>query len=211
MRYVQRGAEPPELTEFKAAANADWTPRYRDFDKKSAVAMKIAREQGFLCGYCGSRVGERAFDCHIEHVDAQSVNPARELDYANMLASCQGSDTKPPVPEHCGAKRGNEPLPVTPFLPDCGAYFSYGSDGRIEPAPDVSRRSDAERTIRLLGLDVRRLTAARAAAIEGALDGLDGLSVDAWRAEAAAYDLRDPDGRLTPFCFALQQVLLRYA
>ena len=30
MRHVQRGPEPPDLTAFKAAANADWTPRYRE-------------------------------------------------------------------------------------------------------------------------------------------------------------------------------------
>lgn len=212
MRYVQRGPEPSELTEYKAFANAEWTPRYRDFDKKAIVAIKLAREQGDLCGYCGSRIGEpKKGDCHIEHVEAQSVNPARELDHTNMLASCQGNDAKPPVPEHCGAARGNEPLPVTPFMPDCGMYFSFGSDGSIKAAPDPARQKAAGDTIRILRLNIKRLNAARAAAIEGALDGLDGLSANQWRAEAARYDVPDPDGRLAPYCFAIRQVLLSYA
>jgi len=211
MRYVQRGPEPSELTEYKVFANAEWTPTYREFDKKAAVAAKLAREQGDLCGYCGSRIGERKGDCHIEHVEAQSVNPARALDHTNMLASCQGSDAEPPVPKHCGAARGNERLPVTPFMPDCGMYFSYGSDGGIKAAPDPARQQAAADAIRLLRLDIRRLNAARAAAIEGALDGLDGLSADEWRAEATRYDELDPDGRLAPYCFAIQQVLLSYA
>jgi uncharacterized protein (TIGR02646 family) len=211
MRYVQRGPEPAELTEFKAAANADWTPRYRDFDKKAVVAAKLAREQGDLCGYCGSRIGERSGDCHIEHVEAQSTNPARELDHTNMLASCQGSDARPPVPQHCGAARGNERLPVTPFMQDCAAYFSYSSDGRVDAVADPARKQAAEGTIRILRLDVKRLKEARSAAIDGALDGLVTLTADEWRAEAASYELPNPNGRLAPFCFAIRQVLLGYA
>jgi uncharacterized protein (TIGR02646 family) len=213
MRYVQRGPEPPELTEFKTAASADWTPRYKLLtrNEKDPIRAALVREQGHLCGYCGGRVGIRDGDCHIEHVEAQSTNPARALDYANMLASCQGSDAAPPVPKHCGAARGNESLPVTPFMPDCATYFAYGSDGRIEAGADPDRREAAEETIRALCLGVSRLKAARAAAIDGALAGLEDLSAEEWRAEAARYDQPDIDGRLTPFCFAIQHVLLSYA
>jgi hypothetical protein len=50
-----------------------------------------------------------------------------------MLASCQGSDATPPVPAHCGARRGNKPLPVTPFMPDCGDYDVPDAEGRLSP------------------------------------------------------------------------------
>ncbi|MEP7125976.1 MAG: retron system putative HNH endonuclease [Byssovorax sp.] len=210
MRPVQRGPEPPDLTAFKAAANAEWTPRYRDLDKRP-VRAALAREQGYLCGYCGSRIGQREGDCHIEHVEAQSTTPSRELDYTNMLASCQGSEAKPQVPEHCGQARGNAPLPVTPFLADCGEYFSYGSDGSIGATSDPAKNEAADRTLRILRLGVDRLKSARAAAIEGAIEGLDGLSSDEWRVEAGMYDVPDRDGRLAPFCFAIQQVLSAYA
>jgi uncharacterized protein (TIGR02646 family) len=210
MRHVQRGREPTDLTAFKAAANADWTPRYRDLDKKP-IRAALAREQGFLCGYCGSRIGQREGDCHIEHVEAQSKNASRELDYTNMLGSCQGSDATPQVPEHCGQARGNVPLPVTPFMPDCGAYFSYGSDGSIDATSDPARKEAAVQTIRILRLGVDRLKSARAAAIEGAIEGLDGLSADEWRIEAGTYDVPDRDGQLAPFCFAIQHVLSSYA
>jgi uncharacterized protein (TIGR02646 family) len=217
MRYVQRGPEPPELTAYKACANADWTPTYRDFDQKPAVVLTLAREQGDLCGYCGSRIGLRDArgawkkDCHIEHVDAQHPHAHRQLDHTNMLASCQGSDAAPPVPAHCGAKRGNTPLLVTPFMPDCGAYFFYGSDGGIGAVADPVRERAAEVTIRLLRLDIKRLKEARKAAIDAAIEGLDALSPDELRAEAATYDVPDTDGRLSPYCFAIQQVLLRIA
>ncbi|XXY47411.1 retron system putative HNH endonuclease [Sorangium sp. So ce269] len=207
---MQRGPEPPELMAFKAAANADWTPRYRDLDKKP-IRAALAREQGYLCGYCESRVGERDGDCHIEHVEPQSVNPARALDYTNMLASCQGSDAQPPVPTHCGGARGNEHLAVTPFMEDCGAFFIYGSDGRIEAASEPAKHEVAKQTIRVLCLDIGRLKAARRAAIEGALEGLEDLSAEAWRTEAALYDQPGADDRLAPFCSAIQHVLLSFA
>jgi uncharacterized protein (TIGR02646 family) len=210
MRHVQRGPEPPELTAFKAEANENWKPRYDDLDKKP-IRTALAREQGYLCGYCGSRIGVRDKDCHIEHVEAQSNNIDRRLDYANMLASCMGHDEHSRVPEHCGAARGNVVLRVTPFMPDCGTYFVYGSDGRIEAAPAPGKSEDAEHTIRTLRLDVARLKAARRAAIEGALEGLEELSEDEWRAEATHYDHPGDDGRLVPFCFAIQHVLRSYA
>ena len=136
MRHVQRGPEPPDLTAFKAAANADWTPRYRDLDKKP-VRAALAREQGFLCGYCGSRIGQREGDCHIEHVEAQSKNASRELDYANMLGSCQGSDATPQVPEHCGQARGNVPLPVTPFMPGSTITIRWLLKYSLSPSIDA--------------------------------------------------------------------------
>jgi len=96
-------------------------------------------------------------------------------------------------------------------MPDCGAYFSYGIDGRIEAVQDPVRKKAAEDTIRILRLDIKRLKDARAKAIEGALDGLDSLSADQWRAEASTYGVPDPDGHLAPYCFAIREVLLSYA
>lgn len=95
-----------------------------------------------------------------------------------MLGSCQGTDATPQVPAHCGQARGNVLLPVTPFMPDCGAYFSYGSDGSIDATSDPATKEAAGQTIRILRLGVDRLKSARAAAIEGAIEGLDGLSAD---------------------------------
>lgn len=210
MRYINKGAEPPELVEFKAAANENWTPTYGDLDKKP-IRAALAREQAYLCCYCGSRVGERQGDCHIEHLVPQSIDRSLELDYRNMLACCMASDKDPPVPAHCGGARGNKPVSVSPLSPDCAAYFTFGSDGRIEPTKEPAKHDAAEETIKNLCLDIRRLKAARSAAIDGALQGLDALSGDELRAEARTYDVPDPDGRLAPFCFAIQQVLLQYA
>jgi hypothetical protein len=41
--------------------------------------------------------------------------------------------------------------------------------------------------------------------------GLDDLPSASWRAEALRYDAPGSDGRLVPFCFAIQHVLSSYA
>ena len=102
-------------------------------------------------------------------------------------------------------------MPVTPYQPDCAAYFVFYDDGSIHASSDPAMHGPAEETIRNLALHIPKLKAARAAAIEAVLDGLDALSPAEWRAEAARYDVPDGDGRLEPFCFAIVQVLRRNA
>lgn len=179
-----------------------------------AVHAALAREQGYLCGYCGTRVGEKDGDCHIEHFVPQSEPDGKgkslALDFGNMLASCQGRDEPPAVPAHCGQARGTKKVPVSPFSPDCAAYFIFGSDGRIEPSRETAKEEAARTTIKNLQLDVLRLKAARKAAIDAAIDILLAEPNGDWRAEAARYDIPQA-GRLAPFCFAIQEVLLSYA
>lgn len=217
MRYIQRGDEPIELTQFKAAANSDWTPTYAKLTRieKEAIHKQMAREQGYLCGYCGIRIRDVEGDCHIEHVEAQSKKSERALDYSNMLGSCMGREVKGEtrrVPEHCGESRGNRELRVTPFMQDCGEYFVFGSDGRIDATTDPAKHEAASDTIEKLQLDVKRLRQARAAAIDAALEGLDEVSAEEMKVEAERYDMPSPvDGKLAPFSFAIRQVLLSYA
>ncbi len=106
MRWIQKQPEPAALAEYKAAANSDWKPTYSGLDK-GPIRRALILEQGHLCCYCGGPIGERLDDCHIEHFVAQSTtDEALRLEYTNMLASCQGTDGRTRVPEHCGQARG---------------------------------------------------------------------------------------------------------
>ncbi|HSN98916.1 MAG TPA: retron system putative HNH endonuclease [Candidatus Nanopelagicales bacterium] len=217
MRAIHKtqGHEPPELAEFKAAANEDWTPTYGKLTsvEKDVIRKALLAEQGFLCCYCGSRIGETKDDCHIEHLLTQKDRKDLALDYGNMLGSCQPAPrpgAPRPVPEQCGHKRGTAKLEVTPLQPDCEAFFAYRSSGEILPADDTDRAGPAERTIKALALHVDKLRAARAAAIGAALDGLEGLSDEEALRALAMYESPDATGRLFPFCFAISAVLRQY-
>lgn len=217
MRYIQKtpGHEPSELTDFKAAANEDWTPTYDKLTslEKEAIRRALLLEQGYICCYCGSRIGEVKADCHVEHLLTQKARPDLALDFANMLGSCQPAPTPGmprPVPEHCGHKRGTTTLDVTPLMPDCESYFEFRSSGEILAVNDEARRGPAERTIKALGLHVDKLRAARAAAIAAALEGLEDLTAEEAPRILAMYQEAGADGRLTPYCFAIAAVLRLY-
>lgn len=55
---------------------------------KNVVKESLIEEQLGLCCYCGISVD--AENVHIEHFMPQIDYPARQLDYHNLHASCQG-------------------------------------------------------------------------------------------------------------------------
>lgn len=210
MRHIAKTTEPEALAAHKAAANEDWRPTYDNLDK-APVRDALTREQGFLCCYCGARVGVKKDDCHIEHLVPQSVDPARALDYRNILASCQGRDIKPPPhPKHCGHKRGTNLLEVTPLQTDCATYFVFSSSGELRESPEPGKSAPAQRTIQALGLGIEKLRAARAAAITEAIASLDVLPEETHQAYLQSFDVPDAKGHLAEFSFAIQAVLRAY-
>lgn len=206
MRWIPKSPEPDALLEHKAASNDDWTATYDNLDKKP-VRSALVYEQGFLCGYCGARVGAYPEDCHIEHLTPQSKDVDLRLEWPNMLASCQGHDERARVPEHCGHARGDKHVPVTPRQPDCGSRFRFGSDGTIHPTgEDETRRREVADTIAALRLEAPRLIAARRAAISAETEDLE-EAAEVTRERVAQLSVPDAKGRLSPFYFAVQGAL----
>lgn len=85
MLQIKKQKEPVELVRFRATPNA----RYDGMDAgcKSALKKALLREQGFVCAYCMSRIGEE--NCTVEHWMPQSLDPKLDLDFGNMLAVCR--------------------------------------------------------------------------------------------------------------------------
>ena len=130
-----------------------------------------------LCAYC--EIGLTAQHIQVEHVIPQSRGKANALDAANMTACCLGGTKSSldseqylrPVPENrsCGEAKGDKKIPdcldprVLPALP---ALTRVDFRGRIEADAEACASCGiaADRvneTIAMLGLNVKRLRAAR--------------------------------------------------
>ena len=166
MRPIAKGSEPKSFTAWKSEnASASVTIRYVDLQRpqKDDVRSALCVEQGFVCCYCETRIRDssetaKSDAVHIEHLRPQSADRARDLDFSNMLASCNAD----PINAHCGQFRRDHELPVDPTMSDCRRHLRFRSSGIVEGATP-----DGTRTITLLKLDATSLTRRRSAAIAG--------------------------------------------
>ena len=167
-------------------------PRFLSHDGGTAyreLRDALVEAQHGLCGYCEVNLLEN--DRQIEHFVPQSAGDEgqkKAVDHSNMIACCWGGDqvnlfgpdTINPDPERyirptgdsrsCGAAKGNttDPWLIDPrTLPPSPSPFKVQIDGSM--VSDSSACADlgipvpqVERTIQILGLNVRRLKANRA-------------------------------------------------
>lgn len=194
MKRIEKGEEPNLFTEWKAKANADWQPTYDllSDETKTAVKKALMEEQGYICCYCERRLTDD--DSHIEHFRPQSDQDCDDLDFSNMLCSCQ-DQTKKGEPRHCGVLKDNWfdlDLLVSPFDPICEYLFTYTADGGIGSADSDA----ATTTISKLGLDISKLFALRKGTIAPFLD--PDLSDEDFLTFVTGY-LKALDNRFSPF------------
>jgi len=204
MKYIQKGSEPVQLTEWKALESEDWKPEYRSMGNqlKNGVKNALMQEQGYLCCYCERRL--RLDDSHIEHFIPQSNEAIDPLDYSNMLCSCQNR-VKKGEPRHCGNLKGDwfdAALLVSPLDPDCENKFLFLADGRIKPLEPGDPA--AKTTIEKLGLGIPKLNDLRQKAIEPFID--DVLTEQEFQTFVTAYLQPDPDGVLGEFYMTIKSL-----
>ena len=92
--------------------------------------------------------------------------PERQLDYDNLLCSCQ-LELEKGEPRHCGNSKGSwfqENNFVSPLNPDCEKKFKYTFDGYIEPVDENDEPTIT--TIEKLRLGIDKLNKLREKAIE---------------------------------------------
>jgi|GEM_PF-316295 len=128
MRTIIKGTEPPDLTVWKGR-----NPHKKYKDLVGTEEGKIIRatirdyslkEQFYLCAYCCQRI-EDIDACHNEHVEAQSQNPRRTLDFSNIVASCNTYN-------QCGDAHKSQHLPLTPLMAECEIELRFKISGRVE-------------------------------------------------------------------------------
>ncbi len=205
MKYIRKTNEPEVLANFKAQANEDWQPSYellRGKDKQQFHHHLIS-EQGHICCYCGERIVSS--DSHIEHFQPQTDYPHLELDYFNLLASCQ-QKIQPKEPRHCGMGKGDwfhSELLVSPLIADCEDFFEYAADGQILPSRELEKVAVATETIERLSLNINKLKALRTGLIDSIYNDSElelPLSADEIDKLIHYYSRTDEDGKYQPYC-----------
>jgi uncharacterized protein (TIGR02646 family) len=197
MKWIRKQKEPEAFTDWKALANEGWQPTYDILsgDPKEAVKTALMKEQGYICCYCERRLTD--IDSHIEHFQPQSDPTVDPLDFSNMLCSCQ-DQLKKGEPRHCGVLKDDwfdNRMLISPLTPDCETRFAYTGRGRIKPAQETDEA--AIETIARLGLDIPKLNAMRANAIEPFLD--DDISQEEMQQFVAGYLRKDENGQYGEF------------
>lgn len=165
MRSIaKQGNVPAQLVAANAVppqTSAEATTRWKSFKYKSAVQANLLTEQYFLCCYSEVRPDLLGLGFHIEHVRPKRYYPSLTFDYKNLAASALHSDDLQNIAVtevfggHAKQSEYDPALFVSCHDADSAKYFSYLSDGRIEPAGglDAGDIGKATYTIQTLNLN----------------------------------------------------------
>jgi uncharacterized protein (TIGR02646 family) len=172
MKRIKKESEPPELTEWKIndkmcqRNQPNWARLPAEI--KSKLRTALLNEQGHICCYCERRIVAGEF--HTEHLKPKNQYPQLQLEYDNLLCSCQ-SEIQQREPRHCGNSKGSWYMDdefISPLDLECEQKFKYTYDGQI--IPTTSNDIAAKKTIEKLKLDIDKLNEMRRNAILPFLD-----------------------------------------
>ncbi|MDR2704201.1 MAG: TIGR02646 family protein [Planctomycetaceae bacterium] len=162
MKQITKKTEPNEFIQWKKSF-PDIVPGWDEFDTKpikQVVKKSLLEEQGYICCFCETEVdGDHG---HIAHLKDQQSHPCDVLNYNNMLYSCPENERG--IPQTCGHRQKNFNVPISPLDVDCEERFIYIANGKMFPKNDND--NDANETIRILNLNTKHLSDARAKVIQ---------------------------------------------
>ena len=207
MRYIHKSGAPVSFEKYKLQKGASYLDLGNNAPLvKDELRTTLMHEQGYICGYCGSRIDAK--NSVIEHIKSRSKYPDLQLDYMNMICSCNGGQKmrskNPQYPLHCDAHKGNQDIPVSPIDLRCGDLFVYDDDGGIHDNNSI----DANITIEILKLDNEKLINRRKAAIY-AYKYLSDEDTD-WSVELQYVQNYQVSGKYSEFCFVLEYYIRNY-
>ena len=212
MKYIEKGSEPPFFSEWKMndkmcqRGRPNW--KRLNSEIKRDLRNSLIREQGSVCCYCGTRIS--LDDSHIDHFrpKKRSKYPKLQLEYNNLLCSCQ-LELQKMEPRHCGNAKGSwfdEELTISPLDSTCESRFEFLEDGRIRPSDNND--DGAKETIAHLALDISKLNELRKSSIAAMLENIDVLEEETIQELIDIYSQRNPtDEQYSPFCFVIINVL----
>ncbi|MCD6321455.1 MAG: TIGR02646 family protein [Clostridiales bacterium] len=155
MRHILHNTEPASFYRWRQQnPNANWNNFLRPHSQHLAVYTELRKtlidQQKKMCCYCEVALKEDT-DAHVEHLQDQDNYPKETFNFNNLLASCRHNDC-------CGHKKGNSYFTemVSPLDNNCESRFTYTGNGKIIPFNELDIH--AQKTIRLLGLNCKRLS-----------------------------------------------------
>lgn len=216
MQYIEKGPEPLSLKKYKE------TPGVCFVDLKKEVKLEVKesllREQGYICCYCGKRI-ELDESTIVEHLLCREQYPDRDLEYGNLLASCDGGQgercgqreqQRKKIPIHCDQKKGNASIEISPLCPNCEDRFMYDEEGSIYGGSNT-----AQQVIDKLGLNCATVKNFRKHAIKAYAIYLDYPELtkaypDFWQKRLEYNSTRDSEGKFPDYCFAARYYIKKY-
>lgn len=168
MRRIKKNEPPDWFIAWKKQFEKDNSRKanYKnDFpgDKKRKLREHLIKEQGYICCYCMRRI--QINNSHLEHFLPKDAFPDKDMDYGNMLASCEGEIIGE---DHCGHRKNNyyDNNMIIPTDTAIERMFYYTIKGEIFPNGKNQMRKTAKDMIREFGLNSFYLNRNRRLAIE---------------------------------------------
>lgn len=201
MKQIKKNQVPQQFADWMTIDKMSHRPNWNRVPAqvRRVIHDALIDEQGFVCCYCESRI--RRGNSHVEHFRPKKRFPDGQLDYSNLHCSCL-REQSPGEPDHCGHRKGDwfdENLLVSPLQDGCEKRFMFTANGEIFPRSGDDEAARA--TIERLGLDLPKLNALRAAAVDAIRD----LSTT----EIEAVLVRGLDGSFPEYFTTIEDVLLR--
>jgi uncharacterized protein (TIGR02646 family) len=127
MRKINKNAEPISLTDFKINNPSLKYSNLSQGNDQVRIDIRVAnlKEQFYLCGYCCNKINET--NSHNEHIIPQNsvLGSTLTLDFENnIIASCNSV-------VHCGHKKGNNTIDLTPLMSECESEIVYQLNGKM--------------------------------------------------------------------------------
>lgn len=207
MKYIQKRFCPSGLARYKRCTGSSFLKMQSEaLEAKNELREQLLTEQGYICGYCGSQIDEK--HSVIEHLKCRAKYPKLQLEYENMICSCNGGKDhrglNPQYPLYCDASKGSQDIPVSPLDECCSSVFIYDDMGNIHNNDSLN----AEITIDILQLNNTKLKNRRRRAIDS-YRYLSDDDID-WEEELQALSNYNNAGKYGEFCFVLEQYIKNY-
>lgn len=159
MRFIKKNPnEPTKLTTFREQFLKGENEGYSQFSNgqgKTETIEALLEEQGHLCAYCMRYIYvEKAPITQIEHWEAQSNEPIKQLDYSNMLGVCSGRISWADETQNittttfCEDVRGNIPLAINPLNINLIEEIKFTEQGIIFSDNELINK-DLDETLKL--------------------------------------------------------------